>query len=77
MIVFFAMSLLSKSALVIFPLALLVVDWFPLRRLDVSVSIFRTILKKVPLMILSVIVASLFRTQLRLRFAWGTGAGNG
>jgi protein O-mannosyl-transferase len=53
----FALSLLSKSMLVTLPLALLILDWFPLRRLTAPGAARGVLLEKVPLFVLSGIVS--------------------
>ena len=57
-ITFFSLSLLSKSMLVTLPLVLLVMDWFPLRRLNRS-TLIPICYEKVPFLLLSGIASVL------------------
>ncbi|HMD53395.1 MAG TPA: hypothetical protein VKJ65_02460, partial [Phycisphaerae bacterium] len=50
-LLFFACSLMSKAMLVTFPFVLLLLDFWPLQRLDVS-SIRRLLLEKIPFLLL-------------------------
>ncbi len=56
-VVLFILSLLSKSTLVTFPIVLLILDWFPLRRLSIPGAMPGVLLEKVPLLALSGIVS--------------------
>ncbi len=57
-VAFFCLSLLSKAMFVTLPLMLLVLDWFPLKRLDRPV-IIRRLIEKVPFLLLSGMVVVL------------------
>lgn len=56
-VLFFTLSLFSKSMLVTLPLVLLILDWFPLRRFAVAGAVKGILLEKVPLFTLSCIVS--------------------
>ena len=57
-LVFFALSLLSKSLVITLPAVLLVLDWFPLRRWK-SVGIPALLLEKIPFFLLAGAVATI------------------
>lgn len=54
--VFFALSLSSKAMFLSFPVALLILDWFPLKRMNQR-SLLKLILEKLPLLVLSSVTA--------------------
>lgn len=51
-IIFYCLSLLSKAMLVTFPLVLLVIDWFPLRRTS-RMGLGKVLLEKAPFLLLA------------------------
>jgi len=52
----FALGLMSKSMLVTLPLVLILLDYWPLNRLNSKLSILNSICEKIPLLVLSAIV---------------------
>lgn len=57
-LVFFALSLLSKSLVITLPVVLLVLDWFPLRRWK-SARILTLLLEKIPFFLMSGVVSAI------------------
>ncbi len=61
-VIFFAMSLMSKSMAVTLPVILLILDYFPLRRLfsgEGITEIKKVVLEKVPFFLLSILVSAI------------------
>ena len=58
-IALFALGLMCKPVLVTLPCALLLLDYWPLRRIETCVSIYKLLAEKIPLLVLSGVVSAI------------------
>jgi protein O-mannosyl-transferase len=76
---FYACGVLSKPTLVTWPFVILLLDYWPLRRLDVSrlhaflSTLFRLVLEKIPFFVLSIFMSAMYAVghELSRSFTWG------